>query len=187
MLYNKYHPQLLGMILERATGMSVTDYMQTRLWDPLGMEFPGSWSTDSLESDFEKMETGVNARAIDFAKFGRLYLNNGIWEGVQVVPEEWVSASLQENPDFEEPAYFGEDFGRKIHDIANGGYYQYMWYGLHRDGGANDFFAEGNHGQIIYVSPQANLIIVRNGETYGPGFGEFEWIEIFYHVASQMV
>lgn len=40
--YNKYHPQLLGMILERTTGMPVTNYLQTRIWDELGMEFGGS-------------------------------------------------------------------------------------------------------------------------------------------------
>ena len=55
------------MVLERATGMRVTRYLQTRMWDQLGMEYDGSWSTDSAASDFEKMETGVNARAIDFA------------------------------------------------------------------------------------------------------------------------
>jgi len=76
--YNKYHPQLLGLILERTTGMTATQYLQTRIWNPLGMEFDGSWSTDSVGSDFEKMETGVNARAIDFAKFGVLYLNGGL-------------------------------------------------------------------------------------------------------------
>ena len=65
------------MILERTTGMTVTEYLQTRLWDKLGMEFGGSWSTDSEASDFEKMETGVNARAIDFAKLGVLFLNSG--------------------------------------------------------------------------------------------------------------
>jgi CubicO group peptidase (beta-lactamase class C family) len=184
-LYNNYHPLLLGMILERATGVPVAKYLEQKIWRQIGMEFAGSWSLDAR--GFEKMESGINARAIDFAKFGRLYLNNGRWEGVQVVPEEWVSASIQENPDFREPAYYGEDFGRKIHEAAEGGYYQYMWYGLHRDSGRDDFFAEGNHGQIIYVSPQANLIIVRNGETYGPGFGVFGWIEIFYHIASQMM
>src|SRR5215207_5377344 len=83
--YNKYHPQLLGMILERTTGMSVTDYLQTRIWDPLGMEFDGSWSIDSQASGFEKMETGLNARAIDFAKFGVLFLNGGSWQGDQVI------------------------------------------------------------------------------------------------------
>ena len=79
--YNKYHPQLLGMILERATGMSVTAYTQSRLWDPLGMEFDGAWTLDSEASGFEKMEAGLNARAIDFAKLGRLFLHEGAWDG----------------------------------------------------------------------------------------------------------
>ncbi len=46
-LYNNYHPLLLGIILERATGMSVTDYLEARIWQPIGMEFDGSWSLDS--------------------------------------------------------------------------------------------------------------------------------------------
>ena len=62
-LYNKYHPQLLGMILERTTDVSVTAFLQAKIWNPVGMEFSGSWSVDSEASDFEKMETGVNARA----------------------------------------------------------------------------------------------------------------------------
>ena len=124
---------------------------------------------------------------IDFAKFGRLYLNNGEWDGIQVIPAEWVTESIAENPKFGDPDYYGEDFGLKIYEIANGGYYQDMWYGLHRDGKADDFFAEGAHGQIIYVSPQANLIIVRNGEQYGPDGGIFGWVEIFYQVASEMI
>ena len=54
--YNKYHPQLLGLILERTTGMSVTEYTQTRLWDPLGTEFGGAWTLDSENSGFEKVQ-----------------------------------------------------------------------------------------------------------------------------------
>ena len=46
-LYNDYNPILLGMILERATGKPVTDYLQEKLWTPLGMEFGGSWTLDS--------------------------------------------------------------------------------------------------------------------------------------------
>jgi CubicO group peptidase (beta-lactamase class C family) len=75
--YNNYNPLLLGILLERATGMTITDYLQRTIWHPLGMEFPGSWSIDSESSGFEKMESGLNARAIDFAKFGRLYLQRG--------------------------------------------------------------------------------------------------------------
>jgi CubicO group peptidase (beta-lactamase class C family) len=44
------------------------------------------------------MEAGLNARAIDFAKFGRLYLEHGNWDGVQVIPAEWVIESTQADP-----------------------------------------------------------------------------------------
>jgi CubicO group peptidase (beta-lactamase class C family) len=60
--YNNYNPLLVGMILERATGMPVARFMEEELWKPIGMEADGSWSLDSTSSGFEKMESGVNAR-----------------------------------------------------------------------------------------------------------------------------
>ncbi|MFN2144089.1 MAG: serine hydrolase domain-containing protein [Anaerolineales bacterium] len=177
--YNKYHPQLLGMILERATGMPVTTYLQTRVWNKLGMEFDGSWSIDSEVSDFEKMETGVNARAIDFAKFGVLFLNNGSWEGDQVISQAWVRDSTgpywPDNYDTYYPAYFEILPGR--------GYYNAMWWGFARPDGAYDFSAEGDKGQYIYVSPQKNLVIVRNGIDFG--IPAQEWLKLFYDFASE--
>jgi CubicO group peptidase (beta-lactamase class C family) len=96
--YNNYNYLLLGIILERATGMPVAKYMEEKLWKPLGMEAPASWSLDSESSGFEKMESGINARAIDFAKFGRLYLNNGSnLNGEQIISEKWVSTSTSAN------------------------------------------------------------------------------------------
>jgi CubicO group peptidase (beta-lactamase class C family) len=65
------------MILERATGMPVSRYLQEKLWKPLGMEADGSWSLDSTQGGFEKMESGVNARARDFARFGMLFARRG--------------------------------------------------------------------------------------------------------------
>lgn len=53
----------LGQVLERATGMSVSEYMATRLWQPLGAEADGTWSLDSEDSGFEKMESGLKCRA----------------------------------------------------------------------------------------------------------------------------
>jgi CubicO group peptidase (beta-lactamase class C family) len=180
--YNKYHPQLLGMILERTTGRSVVDFMQESLWDSVGMEFSGSWNLDSEESGFEKMEAGVNARAVDFAKLGRLYLEEGRWDGVQVLPAEWIAESTGIDTAVHNEAYYRDEFGQTI--FSNGqGYYKYMWYGLLRDGEAYDFAAEGDHGQIIYVSPQANLIIVRLGTEYG--IEMFEWLDAFYQFAGQ--
>src|SRR5215211_9531596 len=82
--YNNYNPLLVGLILERATGMPVAKYMEEKLWRPMGMEADGSWSLDSEESGFEKMESGVNARARDFARFGLLFAREGRWEGRQL-------------------------------------------------------------------------------------------------------
>ena len=65
------------MILERATGMPVARYLQQKLWKPMGMEADGSWSLDSTTSGFEKMESGVNGRARDFARFGMLFAEGG--------------------------------------------------------------------------------------------------------------
>ena len=58
--YNNYNPLLVGLALERATGMPVATYLERRLWQPLGMEADGSWSLDSRRSGFEKMESGLN-------------------------------------------------------------------------------------------------------------------------------
>lgn len=184
-LYNNFHPLLLGMILERATGQPVAEYLQDKIWQQIGMEFEGSWSLD--ENGFEKMESGINARAIDFAKFGRLFLNNGRWGDVQVISEDWIAESIMEDNIMRDKAYYETSFGPEIVDTANGGYYQYMWYGLNREDGADDFFAAGNHGQYIYISPQAGMIIIRNGESYGAGLKYFDWLEIFYDFATMAI
>lgn len=182
--YNKYHPQLLGMILERTTGKTVTQYMQEKIWNPLGMEFAGSMSLDSESSGFEKMEAGVNARAIDYAKFGRLYLEKGEWEGEQIIPSAWIDESVQVDKKDHSSAHYPDDFGQEIYKSLNG-YYKYMWYGFFREGDGFDFTAEGDHGQFIYVSPLKNLIIVRNSTAYGD-LGSEEWIRLFYQFASEL-
>ena len=181
--YNKYHPQLLGMILERTTGKTVTQYMQEKIWDPLGMEFGGSMSLDSESSGFEKMEAGINARAIDYAKFGRLYLQNGEWEGEQVIPSSWIEESTQVDQEGHGSAHYPDEFGQMIYDSL-GGYYKYLWYGYFREGDDFDFTAEGDHGQYIYISPSKKLIIVRNGTAYGE-LGNEDWLRLFHQFAGE--
>ena len=178
--YNKYHPQLLGMILERTTGLTVTQYLQAKIWDPLGMEFGGSWSTDSEESDFEKMETGVNARAIDFAKFGQLFLDGGSWDGRRVISKKWVEESTQPYVPDDYAAYYPDWLG----DLPGQGYYKYMWWGMAREQGRFDFAAEGDKGQFIYVCPESSLVIVRHGTDYGMPYNE--WLELFYEFAGEL-
>lgn len=182
-LYNNYHPLLIGMILERTTGKSVSEYLEEKIWQQLGMEFDASWSLDSEESGFEKMESGINARAIDFARFGRLYLNGGDWEGSQVVPAGWVTESTSADESRDNDDYYRDEYGRSIYE-SGVGFYKYMWYGKRRDDGSTDFYAAGNHGQYIYVSPGKNLIIVRNGEAYGTD--NQTWVKLFYEFAGAL-
>ena len=182
-LYNKYYPQLLGMIVERATGQIISEYMEQKLWQPMGAEFDASWSLDSEESGFEKMEAGLNARAIDFAKFGRLYRENGQRNGVQIIPSEWVVDSTQVDQATLTEQYYSTEMGRSLKNDLNG-YYKYMWWGYFQDDGSYDFAAEGDHGQIIYVSPSKGLIIVRNGYEYGPDMSMTRWIKLTRDFAS---
>ena len=180
--YNKYHPQLLGLILERATGMPVARYLEQTIWQQIGMEYDGSWSLDSEESGFEKMETGVNATAIDFAKFGRLYLEGGNWEGDQVLPAEWVADSTQVDPALHQATYYPDDFGQMLFSELDG-YYKYMWYGFFRGEEGFDFMAEGDRGQFIFVAPHKRLIIIRNGLEWG--ISSESWNQAFQEFAGQ--
>lgn len=83
------------MILERATHKHVSQYLEEKIWKPLGMDASASWSLDSDANGFEKMESGINARATDFAKIGRLFLKDGNWNGKQIISEKWVNESTK--------------------------------------------------------------------------------------------
>jgi CubicO group peptidase (beta-lactamase class C family) len=165
--YNNYHPLLLGLILERTTGQPVARYLEEKLWQPLGAEADGSWSLDSQASGFEKMESGINGRAIDFAKFGSLYLHGGAWRGRQVVPRTWVEESTRGHAALD-PA------------TAATGYGYFWWIG---EGG--HYAARGNHGQLIFVAPDEGLVIVRFGTQVGREGGNREWIRAFEEIAAR--
>lgn len=171
--YNNFHPLLLGMILERATGVPVAQYLGEKIWQPAGMEYTGSWSLD--ENGFEKMESGINARAVDFAKFGRLYLGEGYCNGKQIIPKDWVLASTQPvvRSDYFDYYYDGFIFS------DGSGFYQNMWWGIQYEDGDVDIIALGNHGQFIYLSPAKDLMILRFGETYGEFGGAEGWVDLF--------
>jgi CubicO group peptidase (beta-lactamase class C family) len=160
--YNNFHPLLEGLILERATGMPVAEYLQERIWKPMGAEYPASWSIDSKVSGFEKMESGINARAVDYGRFGLLYLHAGFWNQQQILPAGWIAESTRPDPTDTRP------FERFPQWMESGGYYGYHWWGLKNADGTADFMAMGNYGQLIYVAARKNAVIVRLGEEGDP-------------------
>jgi CubicO group peptidase (beta-lactamase class C family) len=167
-LYNDYNPLLVGLILERATGMSVSEYMETRLWQPMGAEGDGSWSLDSEQSGFEKMFVGVNGRAIDLVKLGWLFLNDGKNGERQVVPASWVAEATRRDTGTDPAAA-----------------YQYYWWIDDELGG---YYAEGDKCQFIYVYPQADLVLARFGTDCGDFVFGIHWMRgIAQHLATQVV
>jgi CubicO group peptidase (beta-lactamase class C family) len=164
-LYNNYNPMLMGMVLERATGMSVSEYMSTRLWIPLGAEYDATWSLDSDASGFEKMESGLNATAIDYARFGRLFLHEGESNGTRVVSRDWVREATAADVTTD-PA----------------GHYQYFWWiDTQR---LDRFYALGNFGQYVYVAPDADAVIVRLGRDWG--VENDTWIATLRDIADRL-
>jgi CubicO group peptidase (beta-lactamase class C family) len=137
--------------------MHVAEYLEGKFWKPMGAEYPASWSLDSEASGFEKMESGINARAVDFARFGLIFLHNGAWNGRQILPEDWVIEAT--SPPEEDPRNWETVSSWK----ERGGYYKYHWWGLVNPDGTYEYMARGNLGQIIYVAPSKNIVAVRFG------------------------
>jgi CubicO group peptidase (beta-lactamase class C family) len=165
--YNNYHPLLLGLVLERSTGTSVSDFMARRLWQPLGAEADATWNVDSEYSGFEKMESGLNARPVDYARFGLLFLHNGKWNGRRIVSEDWVRAATGADP-ATDPAYYH-------------GYRYFWWIDVERPG---RFYAMGKYGQYIYLAPDADTVVVRFGRDWG--VGNITWLATLRDIADQL-
>lgn len=164
-LYNNYNPLLLGLVLERATGETVSEYMSTALWRPLGAASDATWSLDSEDSGFEKMESGLNATALDYARFGLLFLHGGRWAGERIVSNEWVRTATAP---------------RTATEYASG-YGFFWWTDSERRG---NFYALGNYGQYIYVAPEASTVIVRLGSDWG--LGNDGWLDAFRDITDQL-
>ncbi|HLM04076.1 MAG TPA: serine hydrolase [Blastococcus sp.] len=161
--YNNFNPLLMGLVLERATGTSVSEYMARHLWQPMGAEADASWSLDSERSGFEKLESGVNAVPRDYARFGYLFAHEGRVGGRQVVPAEWIREATARDTSAD-PAE----------------HYQYWWWvDTEREG---RFYAAGNHGQFVYVDPATDVVVVRLGREDG----DVRWTEVLRDVADRV-
>ncbi|MDE6302842.1 MAG: beta-lactamase family protein [Clostridia bacterium] len=173
--YNNYHPLLLGIILERSTGMSVAEYFEKSIWQPIGAQYDASWSLDSEKSGFEKMESGLNFRAVDFAKIGSMVLLGGNWNGEQIISRDWLNTSTLCEFPIDNAEYSGTFLGGR-----NVGY-KYMWYSCPSPKGGYDMFAWGKSDQILYISPDNDTVILRNGKSDG---GVSDWEAVLQAIAN---
>lgn len=166
--YSNYNTSYLGLILERATKLTVSNYLEQKLWSKI-MEYDALFSIDSEESNFEYMPSRLIARAIDYARFGQLMLKEGNWNGDQIISKDWVLESTRENKSIPRDIY-PKWFGRSEKRI----YYNYQWWGHVNKDGSFHYYANGNLGQNIYIIPQKETVIVHCGNSLKYYSGDFD-------------
>lgn len=157
--YNNYNTSYLGLIIERATGKTVSKYLEEKLWSQI-MEYDALFSIDSKESGFEYMPSRLIARAIDYARFGHLFLKKGDFNGNQIISENWVVKSTTEDKTISRDHY--PDW---LGSGCKHTYYSYQWWGNTNCDSTFQFFANGNLGQNIYIIPEKETVIVHFGNS----------------------
>ncbi|BFM14501.1 serine hydrolase [Maricurvus nonylphenolicus] len=145
--YNSGDTQALGLLLTKATGRSITDYLTEKLWHPLGMESDAYWLIDDYQ--MEMAFGGLNATARDYAKIGELYRLKGNWQGKQILSAQWVQDATTPDAPHLMPGV-NKDFPLG---------YAYQWWIPESSEG--EFSAIGVYNQFIYVNPARDLVIVK--------------------------
>ena len=138
--YQSAAPQLLGFALRKAVAKPLAEYLSEKIWIPLGMERAAKWSVD--DEGMEKAFCCIHGTARDFAKIGRLILNDGKWNGTQIISKEFIKKMTEptaENDAFCYTVWANEDCTVK-----------------HR-------FFYGFLGQFIIIVPEKQMVIVKTG------------------------
>ncbi len=153
--YSSINYQLLGLILERASGTTLSSYLEEKLWMKIGMQYEATWSLDKKgKNSFEKCFSCLNCTAVDLAKLGRLYLNKGVWNNKQILSESFINDATKRDTSGGSCRNFQYNFRlgpEKYGSISSWGLY----------------------GQFYYIYPKENIIIIRIGEPdlkYNPKF-----------------
>jgi len=140
-VYSSGSSHLLGAIVAEATGHSLFEYAMEKLFTPLGIATSHIyWPRDN--QGFYWGHGGVEMIPRDMAKFGYLFLNNGTWDGEQIIPTEWVQQSAATQMTFSE--YEG---------------YSYQWWTFSSDT-TSVYTAQGYAGQFIFVVPSLDMVVV---------------------------
>ena len=169
--YSSGDTQLLGMVIEKATGTTLTNYLSEKFWQPMGAENSALWQIDSAKSGMEKAYCCIASTARDFARFGKLFINKGKWNDEMILDPSYIDLSI--NSVFEDSPYYG-----------------YGWW-LYNYEGKKVFTMNGHLGQFVISFPDENIIIVRQGDYNNKGNGDgssdlFKYIAEGYKIATSI-
>lgn len=175
--YRKYlsiNTEILGEIIRNATGYSLSEYMEKKLWKKLGVEHEAYWT---LSNEKELAMGGLSISLRDYGRFAKLYLNNGKEDGEQIIPIDWIHDSVDISGKYSKPG--------ANNDVYNAIGYGYQWW--IPEGNEGEFLAIGVYSQWIYINPTKNIIIVKTSAD--PDFmekdNELKNIEFFRSIAKK--
>lgn len=159
-IYLSGNAELLGMVIEKATGENLSTYLSENFWKPMGMQSDALWELDSKKSGMEKSYCCIASNARDFARFGKLYKNFGNWNGNQILDSIFVEKSI--TPRFKSSPQYGYGF----------------WLSNYKN--KHIFAMRGILGQYVIVVPVDDLIIVRLGHKRGKFIDGKPFTQDFY-------
>lgn len=156
--YKSCDTEILAMLLNRATNMPLSEFLEKELWSQMGAS-NASWNLDRKDG-LEKAYCCIYATARDFARLGSLYLHQGNWKGQQLIDslyiQESITSSILLNPDTEQAINF----------------YGFQWWILTEYKGVSAYYMRGILGQNIVVIPSMDMVVVRMGYKRGEKIGK---------------
>ena len=168
--YSSGDTQLLGMVIEKATNTNLSDYLKNNFTIPMGFENEALWQLDSEESGIEKAYCCFASNAKDFARFGKLYKNNGKLNNEILLDSTFINKAI--NPVYEDSPYYG-----------------YGWW-LYTFEDKKVFTMNGHRGQFVIVFPEEDIIIVRLGDKNKEGDNDdgdlYKYISQGYNLATSI-
>jgi len=166
--YKSIDPILLGWVLEKATGKPIAKYFEDNIWKKIGTQYDASFGLDHIKG-LANTASRFQVTAIDLAKIGRLYLNQGKFNGKQVIPQNWVNQSVKIG---NEQSASAKGWQKSAH--------HYLWW-IPQQGNNGDYAAEGMLGQRLYIDPKTNTIIVQFAQG---GAGNYPYRKISRYLAG---
>lgn len=143
--YVSIDTHVIGMVIRGATGKDIPELLEDRILAPLGLEAAPYYLTDGEGVSF--VLGGLNLRTRDYARFGQMVLQGGKWQGVQVVPEDWVIAMTSPQ-------------------ARDGSAYGFQWW-IPANASPGEVMAQGIYGQYIYINPGLGVVIAVNSADRG--------------------
>lgn len=163
--YSNADTQWLVTLFEEVTKKKFADYFYQKIWHPLHMENPGSWTLDSRRYQTVRGFCGLNLCARDLAKIGLCYLHDGYYHNQSIIPVHWVNAIFN-NPVYPNPTPEGTIYNMHWRLLSSG----------------QEILAKGLRGQYLYLNKKTNTLIIRLGTRES----SVEWLSLFHQLIASL-